>query len=214
MGIVFSLLISFFFSCGTTEYGTFKYRDSQFQQTDLSISPDGLSKGQIEAILSTTFPNELPVSISIMFLTKSRFDNDPTQLISYFINEIKTIPWIERIVPIPKILIPNKISFDAIQELGIRSLSEYTLLFYGDTYDVFTWEKTSQGKYVVKSTLEFMLIDNQTTAIIASEKLISSEETKFQIFGESERKESLKLIFKQQALVLKDKLFLLFKQSL
>jgi hypothetical protein len=176
-----ALIVIFQISSRTTSsLGTTQYRTAGMDTNNIALSPNGLSKDQIDTILSTQFPPKQPVSLSLFYLPNRHYDKyDPVPSI---INKINRSGIIERIVPIPSILYPKSISFDAIQQIGIRSLSEYSLLLFGETENVFSSYKSPSGNYMLTSTLEFMIIDNRTTAIIASDKLYSEFQIPVQLF--------------------------------
>jgi hypothetical protein len=110
-------------------YDSFSYRQSEFTESDITLSEGGLNNDQVKNILLTVFPPETHVSIAVIFLTDYYSYSRNLNGISYYImNEGKSLHEnIEKFVPVPRILIPAKISFEKIQELGIRSLGEYTL---------------------------------------------------------------------------------------
>jgi len=84
--------------------------------------------------MATDFPPDAPVSIATFYLVKndtwnSRSDYDPMPAI---IEAMQEETFVSRVVPIPKILTPEQLTFDSIQQIGLRSLSEYSVLLYGD----------------------------------------------------------------------------------
>ncbi len=125
-------------------------------------------------------------------------------------NEGRNIHGVEKFVPIPRIFIPRTLTFDVIQDLGIRSLCEYTLIFYSNANDSVTFSQFIQGEFTFESDIEFSLIDNQTTAIIASDRLYSSVVKKHQFLSNSAMKEAEEEIFTLQAKLLSEKLNALF----
>jgi hypothetical protein len=174
--------VLFFVSCSSMgapepSYDSFSYRQNDFTQTDLAISGEGLTQEQIASILATQFPPENTVSLAIIFLYG--YNNNDDKELSYFImDESRNIQNVEKFVPIPRIFIPRTLTFDVIQDLGIRSLCEYTLIFYTNANDSMTFREWIQGELTFESDIEFSLIDNQTTAIIASDRLYSSMKKK------------------------------------
>ncbi len=204
--IAFSLM-----SCATGSYGTARFRDSSMDSGTIALSPNGLTKDQIDAILSTKFPPEKPVSISLFYLARSAYSGpiayDPTQAM---IKKLDKSKYVSRIVPVPRIMIPGTITFEAIQQIGIRSLSEYSMIFYGDSDNVFFSYKSPAGQYMVSSTLEFMMIDNRTTAIIASDKLFSEFQTPVEFFTDKEYQKNLEKMYQEQADILYQKMLDLF----
>ncbi len=198
-------------SCATSSLGTTGYRQSNIDTTNIALSPNGLSKEQIDAILSTQFPPEHPVSISLFYLPNQYYDSyDPVPSI---INKLNRTELIDRIVPIPSILYPKSISFDSIQQIGIRSLSEYSLLLFGASRDVFFSYKSPSGYYMLTSNLEFIIIDNKTTAIISSDKLSSEFQIPVQLFTDKAYEDGKMKMYEEQSQILYDKLRELFVQN-
>ncbi len=194
--------------CATTSLGTSQYRAASMDSSNIALSPNGLSKEQIDTILSTEFPPKKPISVSLFYMPSRYNDYDPVPSI---INKINGSEIIERVVPIPNILYPKTISFDAIQQIGIRSLSEYSLLLFGESQNVFFSYKSPAGDYMMTSTLEFMIIDNKTTAIISSDKLYSEFQIPVKLFTNKAEEEGKIKMYEEQSQILYDKLIALFK---
>jgi len=210
-------LISFLFFAGCTtapsSYDSFSYRESNFNETDVAISEKGLSVEQINSILSTKFPPRNTVSLAVIFLYRYNSYSANNNGLSYYImNEGKNINRVEKFVPIPRIFIPSRLSFDNIQELGIRSLCEYTLIFYNNSYRTMTFSQFLSGEYKFESDIEFSLIDNQTTAIIASDRLYSSLIKKRTLLSSQDIEEAEDEIYTLQAKLLTEKLNILFNK--
>ena len=208
--MLFLLALSLLMDCATADYGTFEHRSSEFRESTVALSDGGLTAEQIAAILSTEFPPETPVSFSLIYVNSGyrRREN----ILPYVIDRLNTVNWIDTVVPIPNSLIPRELTFISIQALGIRSLCEYSILFIADSYTEYRLQELLSGVYHIASELEFLVIDNQTTAIIASDKLISSIETKIDPFGSGEREKNSRLLMEEQANILKGKLETLFSR--
>ena len=208
-------LISFLFvvGCSTapSSYDSFSYRESNFNETNVTISEKGLSTEQVNSILSTGFPPKNTISLAVIFLYRYNSYSANNNGLSYYImNEGKNINGVEKFVPIPRIFIPSRLSFDNIQELGIRSLCEYTLIFYNNSYRTMTFSQFLSGEYKFESDIEFSLIDNQTTAIIASDRLYSSLIKKRTLLSSQDIEEAEDEIYTLQAKLLTEKLNALF----
>ena len=216
MKIFFYILIILtiiFIGCSSApeSYNSFTHRTSDFNDTNLAISEKGLNKEMIEVILSTKFPPDNNVSIAIIFLYKYRSYNANNSGLSYYImDQGKNINHVEKFVPIPRIFLPINLTFDAIQELGIRSLCEYTLIFYSNSNKTMTFSQWISGEFKFESDIEFSLIDNQTTAIIASDRLYTSIIKKRQSLGGKDIEEAEDEIYTLQANLLAEKLNTLF----
>jgi hypothetical protein len=210
----FLLVLSIVFlgcSSAPPTYNTFSSRESEFVQTDLAISERGLTQEQIRSILSTRFPPENTVSIAVVFL--NRFNTrsvNSNGFPFYIMNQGRNINNVEKFVPIPRIFIPSRLTFDIIQDLGIRSLCEYTLIFYSNSNRSMTFSQWISGEFKFESDIEFSLIDNQTTAIIASDRLYSSIIKKRTYLNDSDIDEAEDEIYTLQAELLAEKLNALF----
>ncbi|MDR2923997.1 MAG: hypothetical protein LBU85_11740 [Treponema sp.] len=207
--ITFLLLIGC--AIGPSSYDSFSYRESGFNETNVTISEKGLSTDQINSILATRFPPKNTVSLAVIFLYRYRNYSANNKGISYYImNEGKNVKGIEKFVPIPRIFIPSELSFEHIQELGIRSLCEYTLIFYNNSRRTMTFSQLLNGEFEFESDIEFSLIDNQTTAIIASDRLYSSVVKKQKSLSNKDIEEAEDEIYTLQAKLLIEKLNVLF----
>jgi hypothetical protein len=199
-------------SSSPSTYDSFSSRQSEFNESDITISENGINAEQIQNILSTKFPPESKSSISVIFLYSfSTYSRNVNDIAYYIMSEGNSINEnIEKFVPVPRILIPSKISFEKIQELGIRSLCEYTLIFYNYSKRSMTFRQFINGEFKFESDIEFSLIDNQTTAIIASDRLYSSVIKKRQLLKDTDIEEAESEIYTMQAQLLKEKLNILF----
>jgi len=211
---IFIILIILTAGCSTMapeSYDSFSYRDTGFAQTNITISERGLSREQIESILATQFPPENIVSIAVIFLYNNTARSANNSGLSYYImNEGRNINSVEKFVPIPRVFIPARLSFENIQDLGIRSLCEYTLIFYSNAGRTMTFAQFFRGEYLFESDIEFTIIDNQTTAIIASDRLYSSLTKKRDILNNTDIEEAEHEIYTLQAALLTKKLNTLF----
>jgi hypothetical protein len=219
MGKITGPLIILLFSltcCGTApeSYDSFSYRTGSFNETNVTISEKGLSEQQINSILATGFPPKKTVSLAVIFLYRySSYSANNNGFSYYIMNEGRNINGIEKFVPIPGIFIPPKLSFANIQELGIRSLCEYTLIFYNNSNKTMTFSQFLSGEFKFESDIEFSLIDNQTTAIIASDRLYSSVIKKRRLLSNEDIEEAEDEIYTSQAQLLKEKLISLFNKQ-
>ena len=208
--VIFALILV---GCASApeSYDSFSQRTSDFYETNLAVSEKGLSREMMEIILSTKFPADGDVSIAVIFLYNYRSYNANNNGLSYYImNQGRNINYVEKFVPIPRIFIPRTLTFEAIQELGIRSLCEYTLIFYNNSNRTMTFSQWMSGEYKFESDIEFSLIDNQTTAIIASDRLYTSIIKKRQSLGGKDIEEAEDEIYTLQANLLAEKLNTLF----
>ena len=196
-------------------YDSFSYRTNDFNETNIAVSDKGLSRDVISNILSTKFPPENEVSIAVIFLYRYNSYTGTNNGLSYYImNEGKNINNVEKFVPVPRIFIPPKLTFDIIQELGIRTLCEYTLLFYNNSNRTMTFSQFIHGEFKFESDIEFSLIDNQTTAVIASDRLYSNIIKKRSFLNDTDVEEAEDEIYTLQAKLLTEKLNKLFNKDM
>jgi len=210
--LVFTLT---FWGCAMapSSYDSFTHRENEFNQTNVTISERGLTQDQINSILSTRFPPENTVSVAVIFLNRFNTRSVNNNGLPYYImNQGRNINNIENFVPIPRIFIPQGLTFDIIQDLGIRSLCEYTLIFYSSSNRSMTFSQWIRGEFKFESDIEFTLIDNQTTAIIASDRLYSSIIKKRQTLSDNDIEEAEHEIYTLQANLLAEKLNILFNK--
>ena len=212
-----SLILSLFFigcAVAPSSYDSFSYRTNDFGETNITISETGISQEIIENILTTKFPPENAISIAVIFLYRYNSYNANNNGLSYYIMNVgKNINYVEKFVPVPRIFIPQKLTFEIIQELGIRSLCEYTLIFYNTSNRSMTFSQFIHGEFKFESDIEFSLIDNQTTAIIASDRLYSSVIKKRQLLSDKDIEEAEDEIYTLQAKLLSEKLTILFNRN-
>ena len=103
----FGLLIAFsliFMGCASApeSYDSFSFRDSSFTETNITISDKGLSREQIDGILSTKFPPEKTVSLALIFLSRyNTYSANNNDLSYYIMSQGKNINKVEKFVPVP-----------------------------------------------------------------------------------------------------------------
>ena len=194
-------------------YDSFSYRESDFNITNVTVSDRGLSLEQISSILSTQFPPENDVSIAVIFLSTFNSRSVNVNSFPYYVMNIgQNISGVEKLVPIPRIFIPRNLTFDIIQDLGIRSLCEYTLIFYNSSGRSMTFSQMLRGEYRFESDIEFSLIDNQTTAIIATDRLYTNIIWRRENWQSTDMDEAEHEVYTLQAALLIEKLNQLFTQ--
>ena len=166
---------------------------------------------QIKAITSTQPPKTFPVDVSVIIIKSGYIETRHEDMFSYnIVQELKSSDKINRVTLVPGFLIPQTITFDTLQELGIRSLSEYVLVFYLDASEFFRWTTVASSKYEINSSISFILVDSGTSAILTADRLVSSEEYKENLFKIGEQDKARKQIFSEQAKLLAEKLDALF----
>ena len=213
--LVFPVLAIVLINCAMapSSYDSFSARENEFNVTNVTLSEKGLNADQISNILATKFPPEKNVSIAVIFLYRyTSYSANNNGLSYYIMNQGRNIENVEKFVPIPRIFIPPKLTFEIIQDLGIRSLCEYTLIFYNASNRTMTFAQWLSGEFKFESDLEFSIIDNQTTAIIASDRLYSSLIKKRQSLSRQDIEEAEDEIYTLQANLLAEKLTELFKK--
>ena len=213
--ILLPFLSLFILSCALAPptYDSFTARESDFNITEVTVSERGLSQAQISIILSTRFPPDNEVSIAVIFLQNFNSRNGNVNGLPYYImNQGRNIIGVEKFVPVPRVFIPRSLTFDGIQDLGIRSLCEYTLIFYNTTGRSITLSQLFRGEYRFESDIEFSLIDNQTTAIIASDRLYTSIIKRRDVWHGTDMEEAEYEVYTLQAQLLVEKLNELFRK--
>ncbi len=105
---------------------------------------------------------------------------------------------------------PEVISFNTIQEIGVRSLSEYVLVFYLDASEMFRWTALVRNRYEVNSSISFIIVDSGTTAILTADRIHSTQQCTEDLFELGEQEKAKKNIFSEQAHLLGKKLERLF----
>jgi hypothetical protein len=208
MGIIALLFIGC--ASAPSSSGSFgSYRASEFDTSNLVVSDTRLSREMIDAFLSTKFPPADNASIAVLSL----FSANDNEFSYYVLNQENNINHVERLVPIARIFIPKNITFFAIQELGLRSICEYTIILYNTTNRPMTFSRWMRGEYKFESNIEFSLIDNRTTAVIASDRLYSSVIKKRRSVSNADIEEAKNELFTLQANLLIEKLNVLFSRS-
>jgi hypothetical protein len=171
-------------------YDTARLREREYKTNKITLTKGGLTESQIRTIASTTPPDNFPLDLSIIIVKNGYIGDETEQLfISSVINELKMSEKIKRVVPIPKFLVPNDLDFSTIQELGVRTMTEYVVVFVVDIESFFKQIKILKTKYAITSAADFILVDPQTTAILASDRLFSKityDESPFKL-GEKEK---------------------------
>ncbi|MDR0447274.1 MAG: hypothetical protein LBH07_01250 [Treponema sp.] len=186
-------------------------RERSIAETNFTISDKGLSREQIDNILSTKFPPDHTVSIAIMFLYRfNSYSPNNDGLSFYIMDQGNKINKVEKFVPVHRVFVPQRVTFELIQDLGIRSLCEYTLIFYSYSNRSMTFSQWISGEFKFESDIEYSLIDNRTTAIVASDRLKSSIIKKGRSNKDIEEAENE--IYLLQAALLAEKLNELFKK--
>jgi hypothetical protein len=200
-------------SCAThSGYETFQAREKKYDVSSIALQEGGLTNEQIEAIRSTKPAADFPIDISLILIKNGYIESNREKiLIGQLVSELQKNEKIARVIPVPTFLIPQKINFAKIQELGIRTMSEYVLVLYVDANTLFKWTVILETEYEIESIIDFLLVDSQTTAIIATDKLYSSVLYRANIFKPKEKEKAEIEIFSEQAEILGQKMRSLFK---
>jgi len=193
-------------------YDTAQFRDREIQHKQVALHEGGLTAEQIKVISSTQPPDTFPVDVSVIIIKNGYIDTRLEEIFSYgLVQELKSSEKISRITLVPNFLIPDNLSFNTIQELGVRSLSEYVLVFYLDASEIFRWTAILSSKYEVSSSISFILVDSATSAMLTADRLYSTEQYKENLFEIGEQEKAQKAIFSEQSQLLGKKLDSLFK---
>jgi len=212
--LVFIILLSIIITgCAThSSYDTAQFRNDEFVTGTITLQEGGLSKEQIESITSTQPPADFPIDVAVIIITDGyRRSNAEQIFISKVIENLKGTQIIDRIVPIPDFLLTSTVSFTTIQELGVRTLCEYVIVFVIDSDKFFNWTMILRTEYEISSVIDFILVDSQTTAVLASDKLFSETIYNNDLFKSGEMEKAEHEIFGEQADVFSEKILNLFK---
>jgi hypothetical protein len=211
--LLLGLLAAILLGCAThSGYDTFQARESEYTTGSIALQEGGLTSEQIEAIRRTRLTSDYPVDISLILIRNGYIDPEQEKiLISSVVNRLKKNDKIARVIPVPDFLVPQKINFAKIQELGIRTLSEYVLILYLDARTLFKWTVIIETEYEIESVIDYLLVDSQTTAIMATDKLYSKVLYKANIFKPHEREKAQEEIFSEQGEILGEKMKNLFQ---
>jgi len=213
--IVLAILTIFNTGCGTHQmYATSKFNNEGLRVSRVALNKEGLSNEQIKVIAATKPPVSFPLNLSVIFVVNSPVSNEIINELSFeVVSALKRIDKVGRITVIPDYLVPANLSFNAIQELGIRSLSEYVLVVNLDSRNLFRWTAIFQTKYEVQSDIDYLLVDSFTTAILASDKLVSKQLYLSNPFETGKEKEARNQLFVEQGKLLESNLYSLLNSS-
>jgi hypothetical protein len=195
------LLLFIFAGCTprTSSMGSASVRDRDYEINEIMLSPRGLTPEQIRVISSTKLPKSYPVDISILVVKDRGIDTETEYLfLESMMDGIGKSDKIGRIVPIPKLIFPSQLNFTSIQELGIRTLTEYVAIFVLQSESTFRSTKLVESKYKYTSMADFMLVDPQTTAIMASDRIYSENIYEKNLFKTGEEEKAKKELFVSQ----------------
>lgn len=211
--IVFAVVIlSLSYGCATHRaYDTSQFRQRDVQYEKIALNKDGLTREQIKVISSTKPPKTFPVDISLILLKNGYINSTAEDIfVRNIIKGLSKSRKIKRVTVIPDFLVAQPVSFNTIQELGVRSLSEYVVVFYLDARELFTWTKIIETQYEINSAIAFILVDSYTSAMLTSDKLYSTQKYKKKMFALGEQKKAQETLFSEQAALLGKKINRLF----
>jgi hypothetical protein len=195
-------------------YDTAEFREREYESRKITLTNEGLTREQIQTISSTRPPSQFPIDLSLIVVKDRTINNELEQMfVTLMIEELKESNNIKRIVPIPKYLLPEKVTFPIIQELGIRTLTEYVIVFIIDEESFFRWTKIMENRFEITSAADYIIVDSQTTAILTSDRLFSQITYEESIFKVGEKKKAQEEIFSEQGQLLGEKLALLFTKT-
>jgi hypothetical protein len=208
-----SLVILVISGCARhSAYDTAQFREREYQTGGITFTEGGLSESQIRAITSTRPPTSFPVDLSLILVKNGYVESEMEQLfVKNVIDGLKASDKVDRIVPIPKFLLPRQLSFSAIQELGVRTLTEYVIVLIVDAESLFNYTEILKTQYRINSTVDFILVDSQTTAILTSDRLFSETVYNDNLFNVGEERKAQNEIFAEQGAVLGSNISKLFE---
>lgn len=200
-------------ACGVQSYGT-KIIERKIHSSKIAPDKNGLSQKQIEVITATKPPESFPVDIAIVILKNGNVDPQVEDVFTHgVIQNFSKSKIIKRVTLIPDFLVPESVNFNAIQELGIRSLSEYVIIFNLNGPELFHWTNMIENKSEIKSSVNFIIVDSFTSAILTSDKLFSTQVYYENIVKVGEQRNAQKILFAEQAKILSKKIDILFSKT-
>lgn len=208
------MIITLFTGCAAHQsYDTSQFRDRDINTDKIALDKDGLSLDQIKMISSTKPPDTFPIDVAIIIIIDGYINSEIEHIFTYeIISELKNYNKIKRITIIPKFLLPGQLGFNSIQELGVRSLSEYTLVLHINSSDIFNWTRILDSQYEAHSSIDYILVDNFTSAMLTSDKLFSKQIYNTNILEINEKREAQKQLFSEQGKLLANNIEALFSQ--
>jgi hypothetical protein len=197
---------------GHSTYDTAELRGREYGASGATIDVAGLTAEQIKAIAATRPPAALPIDIALMLAKESRIPGDMEELLlANVIANVKGTAAVKRVTPIPRLLMPTSFSFPAIQELGIRTLSEYVVILSVESDRLMKWTRILDTKFELTSRIDFMVVDSRTTAVVGTDRLSSVIVYEDDLFKAGEEKRAQNEIFAEQGVLLGEKLAALFQ---
>ncbi len=203
---IIAYLLSFFLlvGCATHQsYDSASFRQRDIGNQDVALSKNGLSREQIDIISSTKPPVSYPIDVSIVVLSDRYISSRAQHIFTYeLVQSLKRIDKIERVTLLPKFIIPQKVDFNALQELGVRSLSEYIIVFDLNSKEFFNWTKIFESEFEISSSISYIIVDSFTSAMMTADKLHSTQTYRESLFSSQGERKAQKIIFSEQARLL------------
>jgi len=180
----------------------------------VTVGKGGLSQAQIEAIAGTQPPPGHPVDLALVFLEQGSLQGSLEDSFAFAVVEaLRQSDRFGRITPLPSFIVPDQPSFDSLQELGVRSLSEYVLVFHLNSEDVFEWTRVVETQWQLQSSISFLLVDSKTGAMLTADKLFSTQDYRDRLFETGELEQAQRQVLAEQAELLGRKLAALFSEE-
>jgi hypothetical protein len=177
----------------------------------VTVGAGGLSPEQIQAIAETPPPPGRPVDLALVFLEQGALQGTLEDSFAFAVVEaLQASDDFDRITPLPAFIVPAQPSFDSLQELGVRSLSEYVLVFHLSSDDVFEWTRIVDTQWQLQSSISFLLLDSRTGAMLTADRLFSTQNYRDRLFETEESEKARRELLAAQAALLGRKLATLF----
>ncbi len=161
---------------GHRVYDTAQFRERPVRYDRIALHENGLTTEQIAAISATPPPAAFPVDVCVLVVRGGYVDARlESMFLHALVGELQASGRIDRVTPIPSFLVPERISFNALQEIGVRSLSEYVLVLHLDASEFYRRTSIVSGRYEVGSSVSFLLVDSGTAALLTADRLDSTE---------------------------------------
>jgi len=206
------LVVVVFAGCATHRpYEISAFREEPVEFAAVTLHEGGLSAEQIDVIKATRPPHQFPVDVAVILIRRGRISTRAEEMFSHdLIQTLDASDRIGRVTLVPSFLVPETISFPSIQELGVRSLSEYVLVFYLDAAKFMESTCIESNRYELSSSISYILVDSGTSAMLTADRLHSLQEYTDHLFKSGEEKKALETLFSEQARLLGGQLDALF----
>ncbi|MCA8980410.1 MAG: hypothetical protein H6831_08140 [Planctomycetes bacterium] len=192
-------------------YDAGEFRQAPLSLKQIALNEGGLTAEQIRVISATEPPRAFPVDVAVVIVTDGYLPAATQELFTYdLVKGLESSSKIGRVTLIPNFLVPDRIGFGSIQELGVRALSEYVIVFHVDPHEIHRWTQIFKSQYRLDSTISYIIVDSGTSAMLTADRLHSTHDYEDKLFEREEREQAQREIFSEQGRLIAAKLDELF----